>query len=316
LKDYNGTGLAGSIYQHPLISGLFRGTYDPKELRPNSNPQKIRYSRGSDLPSYIPAKNFALALMDILLPASGTSSSGAKGASTPSNNPLSSPGSADPLVASENIQPLLPLRNAVNTLTNEAVKKALLTLIDAAGNNVSQARINIENWFNSGMDRVGGWYKRRVQKIIFVLGFILVICINADSIAIFNNLANERPLRSAIVDAAERLPVKKASDSSQILGIKSGIDSLYQLGLPIGWNWKSKLNPNIFATSNVNAIPPFDFKTALFSSLWLWFIKVIGWLITAFAISLGAPFWFDTLNKVMAVRSTVKPTEKKQDESS
>jgi hypothetical protein len=39
-------------------------------------------------------------------------------------------------------------------------------------------------------------------------------------------------------------------------------------------------------------------------------LKLLGWLITGIAISLGAPFWFDLLNKFMIVRSTVKPTEK------
>ena len=36
----------------------------------------------------------------------------------------------------------------------------------------------------------------------------------------------------------------------------------------------------------------------------------------AFAISLGAPFWFDMLNKFMVVRSTVKPHEKSSEETS
>jgi hypothetical protein len=37
---------------------------------------------------------------------------------------------------------------------------------------------------------------------------------------------------------------------------------------------------------------------------------------TALAIALGAPFWFDVLNKFMVVRSTVKPREKSQEEGS
>ena len=38
-----------------------------------------------------------------------------------------------------------------------------------------------------------------------------------------------------------------------------------------------------------------------------WLETLTGWLITTLALSLGAPFWFDTLNKFMVVRSTVKP---------
>ena len=41
-----------------------------------------------------------------------------------------------------------------------------------------------------------------------------------------------------------------------------------------------------------------------------WFAVVCGWLVTAFAVMLGAPFWFDVLNKFMIIRSTVKPHEK------
>jgi hypothetical protein len=43
---------------------------------------------------------------------------------------------------------------------------------------------------------------------------------------------------------------------------------------------------------------------------------LLGWLITAFAVSLGAPFWFDLLNKIMVIRSTVKPREKSREEGS
>ena len=47
-----------------------------------------------------------------------------------------------------------------------------------------------------------------------------------------------------------------------------------------------------------------------------WFAQIFGWLLTAFAATLGAPFWFDVLNKVMVSRSTVKPREKSQEEVS
>jgi hypothetical protein len=47
-----------------------------------------------------------------------------------------------------------------------------------------------------------------------------------------------------------------------------------------------------------------------------WLYKIFGLFITGIAVSLGAPFWFDLLNKFMVVRSTVKPTEKSPDESS
>ena len=41
-----------------------------------------------------------------------------------------------------------------------------------------------------------------------------------------------------------------------------------------------------------------------------WYKVIFGWLISAIAISMGAPFWFDLLGKVMNVRNAGKPLEK------
>jgi hypothetical protein len=47
--------------------------------------------------------------------------------------------------------------------------------------------------------------------------------------------------------------------------------------------------------------------------LWAQTIRfhLFGWVLTAFAISLGAPFWFDMLNKVINIRSSGKAPEEK-----
>ena len=37
-----------------------------------------------------------------------------------------------------------------------------------------------------------------------------------------------------------------------------------------------------------------------------------GWLLTILAVSLGAPFWFDTLNKIISIRAVGKAPEEKQ----
>src|SRR5262249_49358560 len=69
--------------------------------------------------------------------------------------------------------------------------------------------------------------------------------------------------------------------------VDQSLSAVWELGMPIGWNDSSKLyfqkHPQI---------------------------SVLGLLITALAVSLGAPFWFDLLNKTVPIRSTVKPEEK------
>jgi len=43
---------------------------------------------------------------------------------------------------------------------------------------------------------------------------------------------------------------------------------------------------------------------------------ILAGLVKALAAKLGAPFWFDVLNKFMVIRSTVKPCEASQEEGS
>ena len=80
--------------------------------------------------------------------------------------------------------------------------------------------------------------------------------------------------------------------------MKAQIDTL---GLPIGWVSNSSIpdDPRRFPDS------PYG-----------WLLKIIGIFITALAVSQGAPFWFDLLNKFIVIRSTVKPQEKSQTQPS
>ena len=62
-------------------------------------------------------------------------------------------------------------------------------------------------------------------------------------------------------------------------------------GLPIGWHQGDRAKA--FA----------DFPSALRT--------ICGWILTALAASLGAPFWFDTLNKIVTIRAGGRAPEEK-----
>ncbi len=273
LHEEKGKGLLKAFYEHPLVSGLFKDQYDPEKTR--------------KLPSYIPARTFALALMDIVLPGQAETASGTAGATatTAATGAISAPTSA--------------LREAIGNLGNADVKRALTALVDAAGNDISKARENIEAWYNNSMERVSGWYKRRSQLFILVLGFLVVVAINADTIAITTSLSRDKAARDSLVAAAQDY-VKKQPDTGEAAArVKDYSDKIRNLGLPFGWKDGKPL--------------PISGKAKSEESM-SWPLKVIGWLITTVAISLGAPFWFDLLNKFMAVRSSMKPKEKSPEE--
>jgi hypothetical protein len=60
LRYKDGKQLLQQFYDHPLISALYQGPYNPASKRTAST-----LFKGSNLPSYIPSHNFALALLDM-----------------------------------------------------------------------------------------------------------------------------------------------------------------------------------------------------------------------------------------------------------
>lgn len=335
------SGLTGKFYEHPLISGLFRGAYKP---------------RSRTLPTYIPSRAFALALMDIVLPATdgptpNGGTVGAIGGGTPPSVPAAAaplapaiPGAAAPVPPAAPAAPAPPVpggvaalgpvappaiasfREAIASLKNPQIQRALLALTDAANNDPNKVRENIEAWFNSSMDRVSGWFKRRTHWILFGIGLVLAALVGANSIDIVTTLAADRPMREFLVAQASeevrsgslsgQAPPQStngnnASDSSisdaREQRLQQGLKKLTAAGVLPGPEW-NKWCPR--ASSQPPPCTPRD---------WHWLLALSslgGCFLTASAVSLGAPFWFDLLNKFVVVRSTVKPKEKSPDEKS
>jgi hypothetical protein len=235
--------------------------------------------RENTLPSYIPSRTFSLALLDTLAPADAN---GAKGVSE-------------------------ILAGVRDKLPDGPAKEALFTILSQANSNVENARKAVEDWYNSGMDRVSGWYKRKTQIILIVLAAVIAVGTNTDSVLVGQTLWNSPALRDATAKAGEQFVQNYKDDKNQSTvdaaqaarNVRAYDNQIKDLGLPIGWSLKSD-DPRKFPSDDG----------------WLAVSRVLGWLITAIAVSFGAPFWFDTLNKFMVVRSTVKPKEKSQEEAS
>lgn len=287
LGDSSAQGLVQQFYSHPLISGLFRGNYNP--------------SSAANLPSYIPARTFALALMDLIQPGSSNSSSGASATTPPGN---ASPGYALPVNVGRSL--VQQFRQTAAALPASPLRSALLPLIDAAGDDPTAARQNIEDWYNAAMDRVSGWYKRRTQYILVGIGFAVALLMNADTISLARQLSTSKSARDLVVASAT------AASSKGPAGLPTSVSPALEWinsvgGLALGW----RTPPGDTNLSELYKLDPQRFPQTPSEAA----AKLVGFLITALAVSLGAPFWFDVLNQFMVVRSTVKPEEKSPQEA-
>lgn len=284
-----GGNLAAEFYNHPMINGLFRGLYK----RSDKSLGILDYLTPTNLPSYIPARNFANAVLDIVLhPPVGTDIVRDDSAAPRTNTaPIVD---APPLPASMEAVRIGIQRN----FGNSQVGRALRTLAEQAGDDLNAMRTSVETWFDGSMDRVSGGYKRRTQWILFCLGLLLAILLNANTITIATRLSRDSTLRSVVVAQAGAFTSDPNALKPDFERDKKQLDSL---GLPLGWS------------EGIDFMTPWNPKFNWWANV---FLPLIGWLLTAGAISLGAPFWFDVLNKFMVIRATVKPHEKSGEEGS
>jgi hypothetical protein len=303
LNDRDGKGLSKDLYEHPLIFGLFSGEYNRGEQTRHPG----AFDRGDNLPSYIPSRSFALALMDVVArgPLVNTRQNG-----------------ASPTLTSDAPLTLAGLRASAAAMDNNRVARAMVSAIDAAQGDLEQARRNIEQWFDSAMDRVSGWYRRKTNLVVFWIGVILAGAFNIDTFAIANHLYRNETARANIVAHAEQMlkePTEAASLTRTELVTQQAPMALTQeapqteggTGAPTS----RKLSESLLFDDALS-LPIGWTKLDDYIGLRVWSLMVAGWLVTAFAATLGAPFWFDMLSKIMIVRSTVKSYEKSPEEGS
>lgn len=293
---------AKSFFEHQLINAL---------------------SKDGQKPSYIPSQTFAQVVLHLVREAAAK---------------VAVPAGEAPATALSGLPTFEQIRQIVGRIPDDpAIKRALLPLIDEAGSDltggvaaVKKFTDQVETWYDLTMDRVSGWYKRRTQGILFAIALVLACLLNVDTVAICRALSRDEPLRKSVVAAAQKLidhppaalttgPAAAqpagGSDSAALAGqsidlgktaaaVQESVDRVYQLGIPLGWT----------TAPNKGGIKRDDNPGDVFGDAGSAFAKIIGLLVTAFAASLGAPFWFDVLNKFMSVRAAGKAPEERPKE--
>ena len=212
----------------------------------------------------------------------------------------------------------------------------VLSLWEEAGADMDKFRLLLEGWFNRTMEQASEWYKRKIQLVLLILGFCMAWFFYADTFVIVKNLSNDKKAREQMVSlAASYRQSGLAAGDTALMEIKRKLDadiananSILGLG---GWLPKSvrvslntvtgektyapQLDPHSLSSAHqkisCGAIT-FTFSDKLAYLFRLGYRHFFGFLVTAIAVSLGAPFWFDLLNKVMRLRTSIQEKPKKR----
>ena len=194
-------------------------------------------------------------------------------------------------------------------------------------------RLNTETWFNESMDRLSGWYKRKSTLLAFLIGLVLAIILNVDSIDLAQHLWREPAVREALAANATEftntnttLPTVTIEDNQ----IDSAVDyfnaQFKDLNIPLGWVYESVAlgegQTCRFIPFGQNIVWGFKDSSAVNQDRCMmisnapansteWNLKIMGILFTAFAAAQGSPFWFDILKKIVNIRSSGKSPDEK-----
>jgi hypothetical protein len=293
------------ILHHPLIGSTYREA--PAAGKP---------------PSYISSVNFARALVDVLLTRASATAGRADGAPS-----------------------LAALRAALSApaLAGSPVGIALRPMLDEA-DDVQAALKNIATWYESGMDRVSGWYKVRTQKVLFGIGFIVAVLFNVDAIEAVTMLARSAESRAAAVAVAQaaessgqigsvRLNELKdrpptVAEWQSLYPVLEGLRASGSAALPVGYSCVGRIvaadlggaarltsgaaGAGAAAGMNASGSAPGPWRAcaqelrafAATQPLSAWVLKLVGWSLMAFAGTLGAVYWFGLLGSALKLRGS------------
>jgi hypothetical protein len=164
----------------------------------------------------------------------------------------------------------------VDDLPDGPLKQAMTNLWRKAGGDVERFRTEAEAWYDQAMDRLSGWYKRRTQLWLWIIGLAFAVILNVDTLGVAQSLWSDQTLRQLLTDQAQNA-------SAAHVSVNQATHQLHDLPLPLGWGGAAGGLPETGPD---------------------WGLKAVGVLLTAAAVSMGAPFWFDSLSKLSQLRNT------------
>ncbi len=244
-------------------------------------------------PQYISSDMFADALIDII---------GSQSETTKFENifdPKGSTNLVDVKLVEERIEdPYKRFKKGLDQMNYSPLKSYLRAFYEKT-ENYTELKTKITKWFDDYMERVSGWYKTKTKRSLLIISLLVCLALNVDSITLIKKLNSDDKYRKDLVLIAEKKALENKINAQKIdsvdiakniESIKSVITEIEDSSLPIGYN-------SDFLKSKEEKIGPM--------LLW-WFCGII---ISTFALSFGAPFWFEVMVKAINIRRAgIKPS--------
>lgn len=222
----------------------------------------------------------------------------------------------------------------VRYIKNDYLKIALDTIISTS-ETLEEIETKLVDWFNDGMARSSQAFSNHMQRISIIVGIIIAVLINVDTVNIARTFWEDPALRANVNALVQTVDIQtweqqlaiaegRLSALSQEDGVideedlravlqelmmasseaSSTLAQFLDLRVPIGWYYEDLSGQEgdiayalkINDSTNLWNLNPFNNNPNWWSMI---LAKLVGWGATVIAIAQGAPFWFNLLRRLM-----------------
>lgn len=172
-----------------------------------------------------------------------------------------------------------------------------------------RARIRaMETWYDTVMHSFDERYSRGMRTASFVIGLTVSIVLNANVLSIYDRLATNDVVRDQVVASAaavqkryreqittEQVAAETATNPTQKQKANENLSSL-----------RAKLEDELQENTSMYdsfGFEPFDYTDFVPGRR---MHAITGWILMALLLSLGAPFWHDTLESLFGVKNLLR----------
>jgi hypothetical protein len=164
---------------------------------------------------------------------------------------------------------MIPLLEGIRRIKDQAFQDAARTILVTA-QSLDEARAKLENWFDDGMSRTSELYKRKIGWVSLIVGFVIALVLNVDTMQLARSLWGDESLRQSVAAVAQQAAQQdtptgtaaqpqpadpQAATAQSAAELQKTLSQLLELNLPIGWEFTS-YSPEEVPSPPVSLIPP------------------------------------------------------------
>jgi hypothetical protein len=201
----------------------------------------------------------------------------------------------DPIAVSQTMPPVL---GSIRSLIPENAQSAR-ELVDRLADTGEKRVLSLDTWFNTAMDRVKQRFAMNMRIYTVIFAIVLAFAMQIDAIRLFNQLSSDSTLRAKLVENSAAMS-KLSADFGNAMTTPT--DGTAQPAKDEDRQKLENLANEARKVENSLAASGFQLLPASYHATDFQDMKhVLGIVIAAALLSLGAPFWFNALKTLCSL---------------